>query len=322
MSFGLQLTAVLKVEEKSSKKVERALYLHGGREYRWERIKYGRRRREQRRGGVKGGLIVRKMNGKIGTGDTLGQTLMDSVPAGTAGNTSHQVLTWAELLQETVSSHRRAGVRTHTLSHTHTHLSHTLFTPHSVLPSSSLQSCNPAEGHKLNPISTWLSGNVSHFLSIIAPQSEREGRGKMKKDNKSLSIVSLHPKTSCSSPGSSSFLSCSTARIYLQGRGVHSILPEAGPHNPHKARPGALWAQEHKALLDPVLRRGLLMVVLHKELRGDVHTGCCLHREHLGVGVLLLGVGVLLLDSPVVMDILQPLTLQTRAESLAFSTCM
>lgn len=34
-----------------------------------------------------GGLIVRKMNGERGTGDTLGQTLMDSVPVGNDGNT-------------------------------------------------------------------------------------------------------------------------------------------------------------------------------------------------------------------------------------------
>lgn len=72
----------------------------------------------------------------------------------------------------------RNSVISHAGPLTHTHLSHTLFTPHSVLPSSSLQSCNPAEGHKLIPISTWLSGNVSHFLSIIAPQSEKEGRKK------------------------------------------------------------------------------------------------------------------------------------------------
>lgn len=95
VSFGLQVTAVSKLEEKSSKKDERALYLHVRWEYHCQEIKYGRRRREQRKGGVKGGLIVRKMNGEIGTGDTLGQTLMDSVPVGTAGNISHQVLTWA-----------------------------------------------------------------------------------------------------------------------------------------------------------------------------------------------------------------------------------
>lgn len=56
------------------------------------------------------------------------------------------------------------------------------------------------------------------------------------------------------------------------------------------------------------------MAVLHMELRGDVHMGCCLHMERLAVGVLLL-------DSPIVMDILQPLTLQTRGESL-YITCV
>lgn len=95
MSLGLQVTAVLKLEEKTSKKDERALCLHGRWEYHCQSIKYCRRRREQKRGGVKGGLIVRKMNGEIGTGETLGQTLMDSVPVGTAGNISYQVLTWA-----------------------------------------------------------------------------------------------------------------------------------------------------------------------------------------------------------------------------------
>lgn len=105
------------------------------------------------------------MNGGIGAGDTLGQTLMDSVPVG-------------DCRQHKLSGSDLGLAVTRNISHTHPHLSHTLFTPHSVLPSSSLQSCNPAEGHKLNPISTWLSGNVSHFLSIIALQTERErGRG-------------------------------------------------------------------------------------------------------------------------------------------------
>lgn len=44
-----------------------------------------------------------------------------------------------------------------TRTHTHilfTHLSLPQFSSHSVLPESSLQLCNPAEGHKLNPFST------------------------------------------------------------------------------------------------------------------------------------------------------------------------
>lgn len=44
------------------------------------------------KGGVEGGLIVRKMNGQKGTDDTSGKTLMDSVPVGSDGNTD-QVLT-------------------------------------------------------------------------------------------------------------------------------------------------------------------------------------------------------------------------------------
>jgi len=52
--------------------------------------------------------------------------------------------------QETVYSH------THIDPHNtlFTHLSLTPFSPHSELPESSLQPRNPAEGHKLNPVST------------------------------------------------------------------------------------------------------------------------------------------------------------------------
>lgn len=46
-----------------------------------------------RRGGVKGGLIVRKMNGYRGTGDTSIQTLMDSVPAGGNSYIHYKALT-------------------------------------------------------------------------------------------------------------------------------------------------------------------------------------------------------------------------------------
>lgn len=127
---------------------------------------------------------------------------------------------------------------------------------------------------------------MSHFLSIIAPQTERVGEGR-KKDNRNLSTVSSHPEQSGSPPGSCSFLSCSPARSYLQGRGVRSILPEAGPRSPRKAQPEALWGQEHTALPDPVLHMALLMVVLHMEPKGDVHRGCCLRTEPLVVAVLL-----------------------------------
>lgn len=68
---------------------------------------------------------------------------------------------------------RATGVitRTHILF---THLSPTQFSSHSVLPESSLQLCNPAKGHKLNPFSTWLSGDVTHFPSIILAGSEED----------------------------------------------------------------------------------------------------------------------------------------------------
>lgn len=111
-----------------------------------------------------------------------------------------------------------------------------------------------------------------------------EGR---KKDNRNLSTVSSHPKQSWSPPGSYSFLRCSPAPSYLQGRGVRSILPEAGPHSPRKAQPEALWGQERTALPDPVLHTPPLMVVLHMEPKGDVHRGCCLRTEPLVVAVLL-----------------------------------
>lgn len=136
---------------------------------------------------------------------------------------------------------------------------------------------------------------------------ERKEGKKWKRTIGAFSTVSLHPKQACSSPGSSSVLSCFTTHTYLQGYGVHSILPEAGPHNPRKAGPQALWAQGCKALPDLVPRSGLLVVVQHTELRGGVHTGCCLHMEPLVVGVPLL-------DSPVVMDILQPLISLIRGE--------
>ena len=45
------------------------------------------------RGGVVGGLTVRKMNEERGMGDTSGQTLMDSVPVGSDSNIGYQVLT-------------------------------------------------------------------------------------------------------------------------------------------------------------------------------------------------------------------------------------
>lgn len=46
---------------------------------------------EKRRDGR--GLIVRKMNEQRGTGDTLGQTMMDSLPVGSDSNKGYQVLT-------------------------------------------------------------------------------------------------------------------------------------------------------------------------------------------------------------------------------------
>lgn len=115
---------------------------------------------------------------------------------------------------------------------------------------------------------------------------ERVGEGR-KKDNRNLSIVSSHPKQPWSPPGSYSFLRCSPAPSYLQGRGVRSILPEAGPRSPRKAQPEALWGQERTALPDPVLHTAPLMVVLHMEPKGDVHRGCCLRTEPLVVAVLL-----------------------------------
>lgn len=95
-------------------------------------------------------MIVRKMNGERGTGDTLGQTLMDSVPVGNDGNTGSDLGFTATGNSAITHAHARANIHTQTL----THLSPTLFSPHSVLPESSLQLCNPAEGHKLNPVST------------------------------------------------------------------------------------------------------------------------------------------------------------------------
>lgn len=41
------------------------------------------------RGGVEGGLIVRKMNGQRRTGDTSGRTLMDSVPVGSESHVDY-----------------------------------------------------------------------------------------------------------------------------------------------------------------------------------------------------------------------------------------
>lgn len=56
----------------------------------------------------RGGLIVRKMNGERGTGDTLGQTLMDSVPVGNDGNTGSDL--------------GFAATGNSVITHTHTHV--------------------------------------------------------------------------------------------------------------------------------------------------------------------------------------------------------
>lgn len=167
MSFGLQVTAVLKLEEKPSKKKTRTFYLHVKWEYHWQEKKGAEERR------CKGRADCQKNEWRNRDRRHCRPNLDGFCPC---GDCRQHKLSGSDLglavTRNSVISHTVA------LTHTPTNLSHTLFTPHSVLPSSSLQSCNPAEGHKLNPISTWLSGNVSHFLSIIPPQSEREGRGK------------------------------------------------------------------------------------------------------------------------------------------------
>lgn len=62
------------------------------------------------------GLIVRKMNGGIGTGDTLGQTLMDSVPVG-------------DCRQHKLSGSDLGLAVTRNISHTHTPICLTLCLP-------------------------------------------------------------------------------------------------------------------------------------------------------------------------------------------------
>lgn len=74
----------------------------------------GRREEEKRR--REHGLIVRKMNGGIGTGDTLGQTLMDSVPVG-------------DCRQHKLSGSDLGLAVTRNISHTHTPICLTLCLP-------------------------------------------------------------------------------------------------------------------------------------------------------------------------------------------------
>lgn len=161
-------------------------------------------RQEERRGGVKGGLIVRKMNGGIGTGDTLGQTLMDSIPV---GDCRQQKLSGSDL--------GLAVTRNSVISHAHAHThSHKYTTPICLILCLPLTQYYPAH-HSSRVIllrdtnwtpsqhdcqATWVIFHPSLHHRV------REKGGGMKKDNGNLSEVSLLLKQGCSSPGSFSFL--------------------------------------------------------------------------------------------------------------------